>query len=309
MFNDWCKRDIIPDRSSLLQKYPSVIKFIIGHRGDKKPVLKVYLRNDDKNAELFFRNCCSNDTVIEFVHEKTKEMLEQIENIKSNEENAPAIDTSTIKELKKIIQEHGEKTYARYSNIVGLKISNVRCVGDIKKEEPCIVLYCLDKTLIPFGESPLPESLGGWPCDIREDIVMLGSRRCPTNCPFPEQNLPELGCSVGRPSTDESGSVGFYYKSTIPSDRFKCGFLTASHVALDCFEDLYDKSLLSENQRLRHRKFSIVHPSWEDCKTDNEIGNVVESYLGNKSSKSESIRSGLDVAVVESNIYGEKGVV
>lgn len=200
VFKDWCKRDFIPDRSSFLKNYPSVIKFMIGHRGDKKPVLKVYLRNDDKNAELFFKNCCSNDTLIECVHKKTKEMLDKIKTIRLYEEEAPAIDTHTIKQLKKIIEDNGEKIYARYSNVVGLQISNVRCVGGIKKEEPCIVLYCLDKTIIPYGEHPLPESLEGWPCDIREDIVMLGSRRCPTNCPFPEQNFPELGCSIGRPT-------------------------------------------------------------------------------------------------------------
>lgn len=34
VFNDWCKREIIDDKTQL-QKYPSVIKYIIGHRGDK----------------------------------------------------------------------------------------------------------------------------------------------------------------------------------------------------------------------------------------------------------------------------------
>lgn len=312
VFRDWCKRDFIPDRSSFLKNYPSVIKFMIGHRGDKKPVLKVYLRNDDKNAELFFKNCCSNDTLIESVHKKTKEMLDKIKTIRLYEEEAPAIDTHTIKQLKKIIEDNGEKIYARYSNVVGLQISNVRCVGGIKKEEPCIVLYCLDKTIIPYGEHPLPESLEGWPCDIREDIVMLGSRRCPTNCPFPEQNFPELGCSIGRPLSDESGSVGFFYKSTNPRNRFKRGFFTASHVAVAGFEDLYDKSHLSKNRHQFPSDLKIVHPSWEDYKIgnrDNTIGVVVESFLGNMSCRSsETNKSGLDFAVVESNTW-TKGVL
>lgn len=215
-----------------------------------------------------------------------------------------SIDAPTIKELKKIIQEHGEKIYARYSNVVGLKISNVRCVGGIKKDEPCIVLYCLDKTLLPFGENPLPDSLGGWPCDIREDIVMLG--QCLSNCT--NQSLPELGCSIGSSTTGGSGSVGFYYKSQITSDRFKCGFLTASHVALDFFEDFYNKSLLSRYFDLRQMTFSICHPSREDCRSGKKIGKVVESFLGNVSSGS-SEQSGLDIAVVESNVFAEKGVL
>lgn len=55
-----------------------------------------------------------------------------------------------------------------------MKISNVRCVGDIIKDELCIVLYCLDKILIFFGENLLLDFFGGWFCDIREDSVMLG---------------------------------------------------------------------------------------------------------------------------------------
>lgn len=55
-----------------------------------------------------------------------------------------------------------------------MKISNVRCVGGIKKEELCIVLYCLDKMIIFYGEYLLLEFFEGWFCDIREDIVMLG---------------------------------------------------------------------------------------------------------------------------------------
>lgn len=300
---DWCKRDIIPDRS-VLQKYPSVTNFMIGHRGDKNPVLKVYLLNDDNNAELFFREKYSKYARIECVHIKKKKMLDKIETIKFYEEKAPAIDAPTIKELKKIIQEHGEKIYARYSNVVGLKISNVRCVGDITKDEPCIVLYCLDKTLVPFGENPLPDSLGGWPCDIREDSVMLG--QCRSKCT--NQSFPELGCSIGSSTTNGSGSVGFYYKSQITSDRFKCGFLTASHVALDFFEDFYNKSLLSTYKDLRQMTFSIYHPSREDCRSGKKIGKVVESFLGNKPSGS-SDQSGLDIAVVESNVFAEKGVL
>lgn len=300
---DWCKRDIIPNRS-LLQKYPSVTNFMIGHRGDKNPVLKVYLLNDDKKAELFFRKKYSKYARIECVHIKKKEMLDKIETLKFYEEKAPAIDAPTIKELKKIIQEHGEKIYARYSNVVGLKISNVRCVGGIKKDEPCIVLYCLDKTLIPFGENPLPDSLGGWPCDIREDIVMLG--QCLSNCT--NQRLPELGCSIGSSTTGGSGSVGFYYKSQITSDRFKCGFLTASHVVLGLFEDFYKTSLLSRYFDLRQKTFSIYHPSREDSKSGKKIGKVVASYLGNIPSGS-SDQSGLDIAVVESNVFAEKGVL
>lgn len=101
-------------------------------------------------------------------------MFDKIEILKFYEEKVFVIDVLIIKELKKIIQEYGEKIYVRYLNVVGLKISNVRCVGGIKKDELCIVLYCLDKILLFFGENLLLDFFGGWFCDIREDIVMLG---------------------------------------------------------------------------------------------------------------------------------------
>lgn len=213
VFEDWCKREIIDDKSQL-HEYPSVIKYIIGHRGNNKPVLKVYLRNDDEKAKEFFKTCCFDDTHIEFVHvRKTEKKSKEVENMKKYETDAPAIDAPTMNQLNEIIEDQGEKIFARHSNVVGLEISNVRCAGDRKKEEPCIVVYSLDKTLIPFGEKPLPESIGGWPCDVREDIVMLGFRKCPTNCPFPSDNHFMKGCSIGIPMGNGSGDLSDFFIS------------------------------------------------------------------------------------------------
>lgn len=107
VFNDWCKREIIDDKSQL-QKYPSVIKYIIGHRGDKKPVLIVYLRNDDEIAKSFFEKCCSNDTHIEFVHVgKTEEKLKEVKDMQSYEKNAPAIDAPTMNQLNETTNTFG----------------------------------------------------------------------------------------------------------------------------------------------------------------------------------------------------------
>lgn len=307
VFEDWCKREIIDDKSQL-HKYPSVIKYIIGHIGNNKPVLKVYLRNDDEKTKEFFKTCSSDDTHIEFVHvRKTEKKSKEIENIQKCETDAPPIDAPTMNQLNKIIEDQGEKIFARHSNVVGLEISNVRCAGDIKKEEPCIVLYSLDKTLIPFGEKPLPESIEGWPCDVREDIVMLGFKECPTNCPFPRDNHFMKGCSIGNPLRNDSGSVGFFYKSTNPTNTFGSGFLTASHVAVNGFERLYNQSLLSLNNALYHQDHDIVHPSREDYKasnSDNKVGKVVESFLGNY----ELGSFGLDFAVVKCNNFREEGM-
>lgn len=290
-----------------MQKYPSIIQFIAGHTKDGQTAVKVYLRNYDKEAESFFKNSSKmlKDTKFEFVciKKKSKAILKKVEKLTHHEKRAPALDRSTLAELGKIIQEEGIKIYAQYSNVIGIGISQVRCVGDTLKNEPCIVLYCLDKTIIPFGEKPLPEMIAGWPCDTREDFVMFG--KCPRPCPSPSPNFPESGCSIGIPSRDSAGSVGFLVESKNPISKLQCGFLTASHVAIDRFEDLYhQKSLLSMNHLLSIREHHIVHPSWHDSGNDFNIGKVVESFFGNYGSKN----TGLDFALVKNCEHRKEGI-
>lgn len=164
MVAEWCKREIIEDET-ILQKHPSIIQFIAGRRSDGKPVVKVYLRNDDLEAEHNFKNCSnvSEETRFEFVNvEKIPKLISKdVEKINIQEKSVPPINTATFAQLREIIQEQGDAIYSKYSNVVGIGISPVRSVGDLIQNEPCIVLYCLDKNIIPFGETQLPESIAG----------------------------------------------------------------------------------------------------------------------------------------------------
>lgn len=164
----------------------------------KKQVVKVFLNCEDKESEMFFKSCCdlSKDLQFEFVNvEKFKEKNKEVEQLKLRECEAPPVDNITRKQLKQIIQDHGEKIYGLFSNVVGINTSNARRVSNSIKEEPCIVLYCLDKSLIPFGEKRLPESIAGWPCDIREDFVRFG--RCPETAPPKTEVFPTLVVALG----------------------------------------------------------------------------------------------------------------
>lgn len=76
---------------------------MIGYRGDKNLVLKVYFLNDDKKVELFFRKKYLKYVWIECVYIKKKEMFDKIEILKFYEEKVFVIDVLIIKELKKII--------------------------------------------------------------------------------------------------------------------------------------------------------------------------------------------------------------
>ena len=91
---------------------------------------------------------------------------------------------------------------AKYSVIVGLSVDSVqRADGD----EPCIVIHCLDKSLVPFGEKPLPDSINKCQVEIREDFVLFGQLK---NC-----TSLVAGCSIGRPSNPSAGAAGFLVRS------------------------------------------------------------------------------------------------
>lgn len=305
MITEWLRKEIIDDNSKL-KEHPSILKYITGHRGDGHSVVKVFLRNHDEKAQLLFKNACNDSNKLRFEFEnladKSRQIKKRAKKIQLLERKASAIKESTRIEMKKVIQEHGKKIFAKHSNVVGMCISNIRCVSDWTLPEPCIVLYCLDKTLIPFGEEQLPKVLAGWPCDIREDFVMFGT--CPNNCSLYNQNLPKPGCSIGRPSDFSSGSVGFLVEAKNPVRRLRCGFLTAAHVAIERFQELYkQKSLLSMNHLLSQQRHFIVHPSWEDNEHENNtVGEVIESYCGNY------VNSGLDFALVRSERSRDEGI-
>lgn len=93
--------------------------------------------------------------------------------------------------MKKIIQKYKDEIYARYSADIGIGMSQVRFDEEILLIEPSIVLYCLDRKLIPFWEKPLPKKVKKWPCGTREDFVMF--RHCPTAS---NGKLPKPGCSI-----------------------------------------------------------------------------------------------------------------
>lgn len=176
--------------------------------------------------------------------------------------------------------------YANHTNVVGFGISNVRCIGDNFIPEPCIVIYCLDKSIIPYGESKLPETIEGCPCDLREDMVMFGT--C-TDCR--EENA-SPGCSIGMSFSREFGSAGFLAKSNATFKTSVTGFLTAAHVAVRELQTLYQAESLLSECKAGKEKHIIVHPSWGHSANSESIGEVVESYCGNYQA------AGMDAAFV-----------
>lgn len=282
------KRELIDDDSVLRRNYPSFESYIVGYRGNNK-IVKVFLCQEDKEFERFFEKSCkmSEKTTFEFVNINKK-----IKTNENDDERAQSATDNSIKiELDKIIGEYFEKFSTLYTTFTAMIIGNSRRKGDEIVHGPCIVLYCLDKTFIPVGEKPLPDSLKGWPCDIRKGYSYFG-KSC-GNCIFSKQNLPMPGCSIGMPYSGKTGSVGFLVEPKNPNDGFKCGFLTAAHVVLNSLN--YEKSIDNHHPSSPYKTDYVVHPSYSDDQRNDIVGEVVESFCGNYG----STQTGIDLAVVK----------
>lgn len=311
---EWFKADIFPNRS-LLHEYPSIIKYLAGYRHEEE-VVKVYLSSDDERAKIFFKDNCkvSKETHFEFINVEELKVKEEDEKNEDYERKVPAVVAESTKEdLMQIIRENGEKILAKYSNVIGIRMRQTKPYR--------ITLHCLDTTIIPFGEHPLPNSIAGMPCYVKEDFFILGA--CPLKC---TNDLPEPGCSIGVPekqgegsntgvpakqgagssigihTSQGAGSVGFFYESNERS-RYGSGFITASHVAIENrYQSRYENKLLS-NYKYRKDEIKLthnmVHPK---CKTnmgeEHIVGEVVESFFG-KYALSKTLTEGLDFAVVK----------
>lgn len=273
----------------MFQNHPSVLTYLAGTRHGF-PVVKVFLTGADKTYDTLKLREQYPAVNFEFVDVDTgyNKTLKNIE-IEKLEQSAPEIQKETRKEMNNVINRHAEFLFANHSSVIGIEKSNVRRDNNKFLNEFCIVLLCLDESILPYGESPLPKILEGYPCDIREDFVMFG--HC-VGC-----RTLSIGCSIGVPSIKSAGSVGFFVRSNESSKGVsKCGFLTAAHVAIEQCDELYEHRSLLSKDPLANISHEIVHPSYADNETTAVIGKVIESYFGNWTNE-----TGIDAAFVQTN--------
>lgn len=223
------------------------------------------------------------------IADKTKEMSDEMNKIRHMEDISPPVSESERNRLSNIIYSHAERLYANHSTIVGIGISNVRSIDGIIIAMPCIVIYCSDRSIKPFGEKSLPTSIGGCICDIRENIILFGT--C-TDCG--EENA-KPGCSVGMTFSSVHGSAGFLAKSN-STRKDETGFITAAHVAIRKLEKLYLAETFFSTCNKGDESIVIVHPSLHHANLHSTqtalVGEVIESYCGNY------LNAGMDAAFV-----------
>ena len=258
-----------------MTKYPSVLNYTAGWKDDKS-IIKVFLEKKEDEVEEFFKKekeefRISTDTEVDFIY--ANEFIKETQ----IEKEPPPVDRDKRTILKKIIQDEEDKIIALYSTVVGIGVGRTM-LSETEFGDPCIVLYCLDKTLVPFGEKKIPKIIKGCIVDIREDFFMFG---CCVNC-----NQFDKGCCIGRAGVNCAGSVGFFVKSNCSSSK-ECGFLTAAHVAHGNVFELNKSASPVEGDF-----HNIVHPAL----SQNVIGIVTKAFCGN--CKTNEYQKGIDAAFV-----------
>lgn len=280
------------------KKHGSISGYIHGIKHDVQ-IVKFFLKYDDKKAKLAMEKNISKGLITEFIviPDRIEEIKRNLAPITAKENSARSINAQRRSRIDEIIRERATDIYRNHSDVFGLRISNVRNVGGALIEDPCIVIYCLDKSFIPANENKLPTEIDGYKCDIRENIIMFGGGG-------------NLGSSIGTPYDGKCGSIGFFAKSNVTSDIPTSGFLTAAHVAITELDRLYDeKALLTKCKSRKHCEFAkerhfIIQPAWSCSDSCTPIGEVVESFCGNYKSHADGKLYGMDAAFI--NTYPPK---
>lgn len=251
------------ERKQILKKFPSVVTYIVGKKHGISTI-KIFLKDHDSKAEVYFRQTFDNH-VIKFVN-VSKTIQEPLEKPPPYE-SPPLMDKDIRKRLKEVIKRHSTALLTNHSHIFQISTGTM---PDAKEgEKPCIVIHCFDKTLVPIGEQELPHQLEDFPIYIEEGIIMFGSCAGCTSL--------RKGCSIG----DKGGSIGLFVTRR-KNDKLKkeTGFITAAHVALPKFEEFYSSNQLFSEQNILH-PYMIVHPSvLDDVISRETIGEVREAFCG-----------------------------
>lgn len=149
------------------------------------------------------------------------------------EESESSLEKNERKKMQGVIGNMKDRILALHSNVVGLGVGYM----PRKWYKPCFVLYCVDKSLVPFGEKALPYELEGYPVELRDDYVMFGHAQ------FPEDRRNESTTFLSN-----DGSAHLRVKSRRKNaSLFENRFLTPALVA-PTFVELYKiGALLAEN--------------------------------------------------------------
>lgn len=149
------------------KKLPSLLTYIAGEKSCL-PVVKVFISHEDENdkkiiSEIFReRKGHSFEIIYVIATQQFKQKPENTRNRRELEEKTSSKEIEIMQKLHRIIQRQSEKLMARHSTVIAIGVDRNQ------NGFPTIVLYCLDKLIIPFGEKKIPEYLEDEKVEIRD---------------------------------------------------------------------------------------------------------------------------------------------
>ncbi|XP_062608453.1 uncharacterized protein LOC134270277 [Saccostrea cucullata] len=131
--------------------------------------------------------------------------------------------TSHSKEtLPTISEKEARELFKRHSNLTMISASPYKSIGYSKGKhrvvkKPCILLLCLHKGYIPYGEEEFPRRIGDVEVDVQEGF-----------CNFGNGESIEMGGDIRRKGSKSVGTIGGFV--SLPFS--KIGLITCAHVVL-----------------------------------------------------------------------------
>ncbi|XP_062576817.1 uncharacterized protein LOC134238711 [Saccostrea cucullata] len=150
-----------------------------------------------------------------------------------------------------------KKLFEKHSNLEIISASSYRSKknGDEIVREPCIVLYCSCKGVIPFKESEFPETVNGMNTDVREGFFYQFPKEEYFTNATDVLNPLTMGASISSEDFLKGGTLGGF----VSFNTGDIGFITCAHVLFDLSSQCHEK-----------KQFNVVQPAYS-CKRTNNI--------------------------------------
>ncbi|KAJ8316594.1 hypothetical protein KUTeg_005856 [Tegillarca granosa] len=228
-----------------------------------------------------------------------KSVSKESDVIISKSEHVKQLTRKQMITAKEIIQANSDQVFKNHRNLNIITSSNLRSKqgGEEIINEPCIVLYCYCKGLIPEEECDFPKTLN-WethqlPVDVREGFFEFGGRYN-TGASTKYHEKIKIGCGFGIRATDLEATIGPFLKC-----YGGVGFLTCAHATCDVHPGNYhyrnpDLNVSAgnyQNEKLnvdsvdcrfhKKQKFYVLQPppnAFEDCVLNPDVCAVGEVY-------------------------------
>ncbi|XP_062569478.1 uncharacterized protein LOC134231532 [Saccostrea cucullata] len=178
------------------------------------------------------------------------------------------------KPLPTISAKAARKLFCEHSNLTMISASPYKSIGYSKGKHkiskgPCVLLLCLHKGYIPYGEEEFPRKIGGFEVDIQEGSCMLGIG-----------GSLEIGGHIRRKGSKSAGFV---------NNNGKIGLITCAHGVL-ALHELKNRTIDRHNNADEVEAFVRKSRSFKVC------GKIVTAEFPKNN---EAIECSVDAAFIE----------